>query len=266
MFSDKEYIKINRQAWDTRALIHVKSDFYHHQDFLKGNTSLNDIELNLLGDISGLDILHLQCHFGQDTISLARMGAKVTGVDFSEKAIEIARKTAKQTNSEAEFICCNLYDLPQHLNKTFDMVFTTYGTIVWLPDIERWAQIVSKYLKPGGKFIFVEFHPFVLMFDDQFKQIIYPYSSKNAIIETEKGTYADKNAKVNLQSVTWNHSVSETMNSLINNNIEINKIEEYNYSPYNSFNNTIEVAEGKFMIQSLENKIPMVYSIVGTKK
>jgi len=267
MSKEQNYIEINRQSWNSRTDIHLKSDFYDLDGFLKGKTSLNDIELNLLGDIKGKTILHLQCHFGQDTISLGRLGAKeITGVDLSDKAIESAKQIANDTDSIADFICCDIYDLPNHLEKQFDIVFTSYGTIGWLPDLDKWAKVISKFLKPGGQFIFVEFHPVVWMFDDNFEKIGYNYFNSGAIIETADGTYADKTADITQEYVTWNHSLSEVMNSLIQNGLEIKVFNEFDYSPYNCFNRTVEFEPGKYRIEHLDNKIPMVYSIVATKK
>ncbi len=227
---------------------------------------VNEIELNLLGDIKGKSVLHLQCHFGQDTISLGRLGANVTGIDLSDKAIESANNLSEKANIEASFICCDIYDLPNHLNKQFDIVFTSYGTIGWLPDIDKWAKIVSKFLKPDGKFVFVEFHPVVWMFDNDFKEIKYKYNNSEAIIETESGTYADKNAKINLECITWNHGIGEVVNSLIKNNIEVSSLNEYDYSPYDCFSGTLEFESKKYRIKKMGSKIPMVYSIVGKKK
>lgn len=262
----KDYIEINKKSWNKRTEAHLESEFYDVEGFLKGKTSLNEIELNLLGDIQGKSILHLQCHFGQDSISLARMGAHITGVDFSETAIENAQKLVDESSVTTKFICCNLYELPKYLDQEFDIVYTSYGTIGWLPDIHKWAEIVSKYLKPKGRFVFVEFHPVVWMFDDDFKEIKYKYNQSEAIIETESGTYADRQAKILQECVTWNHGMGEVISSLLTNKIELNSLKEYDYSPYNCFKGTQEFEPGKYRIKSLENKIPMVYSIVGTKK
>lgn len=124
MNSEENYKEINRQSWNNKVPSHLQSEFYDLPGFLNGKTSLNEIELKLLCDINGKSILHLQCHFGQDTISLSRLGAYVTGVDLSDKAIESAQQIAKDTKSNAEFICCDIYDLPEHLDKQFDIVFT----------------------------------------------------------------------------------------------------------------------------------------------
>ena len=266
MNPEENYIEINRQSWNNRTETHLKSEFYDLDGFMNGNSSLNDIELSLLGDIKGKSILHLQCHFGQDTISLSRLGAEVTGVDFSDKAIESALQIAKETQSNTKFICCDIYDLPKHLDKKFDVVFTSYGTIGWLPDLDKWAKIVADFLKPNGQFVFVEFHPVVWMFDDNFEKIAYRYFNSGAILETEIGTYADKNAAIKQSYVMWNHGVSEVLSNLIKHGLEIKSFDEFDYSPYNCFNKTIEFEPKKFRIEHLGDKIPMVFSISATRK
>lgn len=266
MSNENNYIEINRNSWNNRTETHLKSEFYDLEGFMKGKSSLNEIELELLGDIQGKSILHLQCHFGQDTISLSRIGANVVGVDLSDKAIESAKQIAQETQSNTRFICCDIYDLPNHLNEKFDIVFTSYGTIGWLPDLGKWAEIISNYLKPNGQFVFVEFHPVVWMFDDNFEKIGYRYFNSGAIIETESGTYADKTAEITQSYVMWNHGLSEVINSLILNGIEIKSLNEFDYSPYNCFNKTIEFEPKKYRIAHLDNKIPMVYSINAIKK
>jgi 2-polyprenyl-3-methyl-5-hydroxy-6-metoxy-1,4-benzoquinol methylase len=154
MSDSTNYIDINRKSWNSKVPIHVDSAFYDVAGFKAGQSSLKEIELELLGDIKGKSVLHLQCHFGQDTISLSRLGATTTGVDLSDQAIDVAQKLAEEVGSDATFICCDIYDLPTHLDREFDIVFTSYGTIGWLPEMDKWAKIVSKYLKPGGKFVF----------------------------------------------------------------------------------------------------------------
>lgn len=266
MSSDHNYIEINKNSWNKKTEIHLTSEFYDVEGFLKGNTSLKSIELDILGEIKGKSILHLQCHFGQDSLSLGRLGANVTGVDLSDKAIESARKLALKTDIDATFICCDIYDLNKHIDKKFDIVFTSYGTIGWLPDLDKWAKIISTFLKPNGKFIFAEFHPVVWMFDDNFEKIGYNYFNDGPIVETFEGTYADRNAAITQEYIMWNHGMSEVLNSLIKNDLSIDLLNEFDYSPYNCFNESIEFEKGKFRIKHLENKIPMVYSLVATKK
>jgi ubiquinone/menaquinone biosynthesis C-methylase UbiE len=263
---EDDYIKINKASWNNKVDIHLSSEFYNQAGFLQGQTSLKEIELNLLGNIEGKSVLHLQCHFGQDSISLAKMGAKVTAIDFSEKAIEKGKEIAAQMNVDVEFICCDLYNLNSFLNKEFDIVFTSYGTIGWLPDLDKWASIINSFVKPDGKFVFVEFHPVVWMFDDQFEKVGYDYFNSGPIVEEYLGTYADKAADLKQSYVMWNHGLNEVFKALKNNHLQVDDFDEYDYSPYSCFLNTIEFEPGKFRIKKLEHKIPMVYSITAVKK
>ena len=261
----EDYIKINKQSWNNKTAVHIDSDFYDNDNFIKGKSTLNSIELDLLGDVNGKKILHLQCHFGQDSLSLARLGAKVTGVDLSDRAIAKAQELNIQLQLDAQFICCDIYDLPNHLNDTFDIVFTSYGTIGWLPDLNKWSAVISQFLKPNGKFVMAEFHPVVWMFDTNFKEVFYSYFNIKPIIENETGTYADQYSEIESQTITWNHPTSEVLNALINAGLEINAFNEFDYSPYNCFNETEEFETGKYRIKHLGNKIPMIFSILATK-
>lgn len=266
MTTNAEYFEMNRKIWNEKTEVHIRSPFYDNENFLKGKSTLKPVELSLLGDPEGKRILHLQCHFGQDSISLARMGALVTGIDLSDQAIRRANEFARLTNMNARFICCNIYDLKDHLQDKFDIVFTSYGTITWLPDLARWAETVSHYLRPGGKFIMVEFHPVVWMFDEAFEKIGYNYFNTGPIVESETGDYADRNALIGYPFAGWNHGIGEILNSLIACGLELSSFEEFNYSPYNCFRDTLEIEPGKFQIKHLEGKIPMLYAIAATKK
>ena len=152
------------------------------------------------------------------------------------------------------------------MDKQFDIVFTSYGTIGRLPDLHKWAHIIARFLKPKGQLIFVEFHPVVWMFDDDFQKIGYNYFNTGPIIETESGTYADRDAPISQEYVMWNHGIGEVLNSLIRNGMEIIAFDEFDYSPYNCFKGTIEIALKKYRIKHLDDKIPMVYALVATKK
>lgn len=266
MSTEQNYVAVNRQSWNNRTETHLNSDFYDMEGFLSGNNSLNDIELKLLGDVRGKSILHLQCHFGQDSISLSRLGATVTGVDLADKAIDSARQIAQKLHTDTRFICCDIYDLPNHLDETFDIVYTSYGVIGWLPDLDKWAQVISKFLKPGGQLIFAEFHPVVWMFDDNFESIGYRYFNSGAIVESETGTYADKEASISQDYICWNHGLGEVLNSLLNSGLELKSFDEFDYSPYDCFNKTVEFEPKKYRITHLADKIPMVYALVAEKK
>jgi SAM-dependent methyltransferase len=262
---ESNYQNINRQSWNDRVDSHLKSDFYDLKGFLNGKTSLNEIELALVGDVSGKSILHLQCHFGQDTISLGRMGAKCTGIDLSDKAIASAKELNLILEVGARFVACDVYDTPSHIHEKFDIVYASYGTIGWLPDISRWAAVVNHFLKPGGKLVFVEFHPVVWMFDDDFTKVKYPYHNAEPIVEQESGTYADRDADIRPKYVSWNHGLGEVVSALLAQGLTISSFKEYDYSPYDCFAHTIEFEPGKFRIKHLGDKIPMVYSLVVEK-
>lgn len=263
---NQDYLKQNKQLWNQRTAIHFKSDFYDVDGFIKSRNSLNQIERGLLGDLAGNSILHLQCHFGMDSLSLANAGAMVTGIDLSDVAIEKAIELNQKLNLNAEFICCDVYEVPEVVSKQFDIVFTSYGTIGWLPDLNKWATVISKSLKPGGLFLIVEFHPVLWMFDENIKEIKYAYFKEGAIIEAETGTYADKSAQIeNNISITWNHSLDEVFSALLNAGLKIELFKEYDFSPYHIFSNGVENTPGKFMIRGLEGKLPLVYAVKATK-
>jgi ubiquinone/menaquinone biosynthesis C-methylase UbiE len=255
------YIQTNKTLWNNKVSIHLDSEFYDMTSFMAGKSSLNNIELDILGKIDGLKILHLQCHFGQDTISLSRLGAETVGIDFSEKAIETAQKIAQDIQSSARFICSDVYELPKVLDEKFDVVFTSYGTIGWLPDLDRWASVISHFLKPGGRFVMAEFHPVLWMYDDAVKEVAHSYFNVLPIIGTETGTYADKAVEQEFTYHCWNHSNSEVINSLINNGLTIKQFNEYDYSPYNIFSEGMEIETGKYIVKHMGNKIPLVFAI-----
>ncbi len=263
---DLNYTDINKTLWNRKTEIHYSSDFYDVDSFINGKDSLNPIETGLLGDITNKKILHLQCHFGLDTISLSRHGALATGIDFSEKAIEKAKILNELLGTNAKFVLSDIYKLPEVLDEKYDIVFTSYGVVGWLPDMNKWAGIINRFLKQGGEFIMVEFHPVVWMFDYDFKQIEFNYMDTAPIIEELEGTYTDRKAPLKEKSVSWNHGLSSVIDSLIKTGLTITDFREYNYSPYDCFKNTVKIDERKFKIKGLEDKIPMLYSLKAVKE
>lgn len=262
----QHYFNENKKLWNQRTVVHKDSSFYDVESFLQGKTSLNEIELREFGDVKGKKILHLQCHFGMDTLSLARMGADVTGVDLSDAAIEEAKKLNDQLSLNAKFICCNVYDLKAHLNEGFDIIFTSYGVIGWLPDLNKWADIISHFLIPGGFFYMAEFHPVVWMLDEDFKEVKYYYHNHETIVIDSQGTYTDRNAEIHAKEYSWNHGISEVLNALLSQNLELEFFNEYSYSPYPCFRNVVQGSDGNWRVLGLEDKIPMVYSLKASKK
>ncbi|MGL6183716.1 MAG: class I SAM-dependent methyltransferase, partial [Aestuariivirga sp.] len=164
-----DYIAINRRNWNDRAAIHVKDEAggYRVQAFLDGADNLHDIEHAEIGDVKGLRIAHLQCHFGIDTLCLARRGASCVGLDFSPVAIAAARDLQARTGLDAQFVEGNVYDARKLISGDFDMVYVTWGAIGWLPDIRRWAKVVFALLKPGGRLYLLEGHPSLMTLDEK---------------------------------------------------------------------------------------------------
>jgi SAM-dependent methyltransferase len=260
-----EYFSANKELWNQRTAVHKDSDFYNLKGFKAGETVLTPIEINELGEVKGKTILHLQCHFGMDSLDWARRGAKVTGVDLSDVAIEEARKLNDELGLDATFVCCNVLDTSKYVQEQFDIVFTSYGTIGWLPDLKPWAKMIAERLKPGGIFYIAEFHPVVWMFDDEFTKIQYSYENREVIVTENEGTYTDRNADIKGKEYSWNHSISEVLNALIGAELKIELFNEYMFSPYPCFRNTIEFEKGKWHIKGMEGKIPMVYSLKAQK-
>lgn len=262
----KKAFKTNTETWNKKVAIHVKSDFYNVEAFKKGRTSLNRFELKALGAVSGKSLLHLQCHFGQDTLSWSRMGANCTGVDISEEAIKVAQNLNNELEQDAQFICCNVLDVSKHISETFDVIFTSYGVIGWLPDLKPWAQMISERLKPGGVFYIVEFHPIAWMFDylETPPKLKYGYQQKEPIYEEYKGTYADENSEMISKEYGWNHGLGEIVSSLTEAGLQVEFLKEHDMSPYNIFPGLTETEDGLF---ELPNKLyPLLFEIKAIKK
>ena len=262
-----KYFDTNKETWNKKVAIHAKSEMYAMEAFKNGKSSLMKYELNSLPNVSGESLLHLQCHFGQDTLSWARMGAKVTGIDLSDEAIKLAKSLNSELNLDAQFHCCNVFDVNDHVTDTFDIVFTSYGVIGWLPDLQKWATIIASRLKDGGTFYMVEFHPIVWMFDYlQTPPILkYAYNQEEVIYEEYEGTYAeDGKTKMISKEYAWNHGLGDVINALINAGLTIEFLIEHDASPYDVLPNLIKNAEGLY--ETTEKLYPLIYELKATKK
>ncbi|MFW9877296.1 MAG: class I SAM-dependent methyltransferase [Candidatus Thorarchaeota archaeon] len=267
---DDKYFEINLKRWNELVDINAKSRLYDLEGFKSGKTSLQPIELEELGDVKGKSLLHLQCHFGMDTLSWARLGAKVTGVDFSDKAIVLANKLSKELNIPATFINANIYNLPKILTEKFDIVFTSYGTINWLPDISKWAQIISECLKPEGIFYIIDGHPFGFIIDETqepFRVGFNYFSEEKPLFFEEGGAYADPFAELkNQASYEWNHPLSEIINVLLKVNLELEFLHEFPFSYHNIHPDMKEREDGYYEFQNLKFSVPLMFSIRAHKK
>lgn len=232
-----EAFKINKQTWNERTQVHYESRFYDKHAFAKAKNALNHYEQQALGDVKGKSLLHLQCHFGQDSLSWAHKGALVTAVDISDRAIALAQKLSADLQIPATFFCCNVLDTSRFVKDQFDIIFTSYGTIGWLPDLKPWARMIAERLKTGGTFYMVEFHPIAWLFDytTGVANLKYHYAQTDAIYEEYAGTYAAPDASLMSKEYGWNHSLSEVIQSLIDAGLSISLFAEHDGGPYAIF-------------------------------
>jgi SAM-dependent methyltransferase len=258
-----DYHAINKKAWDRRVAIHVESRFYDVNGFLQGNSSLTEIETGELGNVSHKSLLHLQCHFGLDSLSLARMGARVTAVDLSPAAIDKANELRDRINSgnniDASFVCAEVNEYLAVNDQQFDLVYTSFGAICWLPNLSMWAQGIASALKQGGIFYMAEFHPYLDILNG------YNYfNTGQAELEVE-GTYTENCDGVEMETATWPHPISEVVNALIQAGLTIQHLNEFPYSPYDCFEGLTETENKRFTLIENGHAKPLVYSIKATK-
>jgi SAM-dependent methyltransferase len=260
----ENFYEINRQSWNLKTRIHRKSDFYDLAGFKAGDLSLKEIELEEVGDVNGKSLIHLQCHFGLDTLSWARLGANVTGVDISDESIATAQALADELNLDATFVRSNVYDVPEIINDTFDIVYVSYGAVNWLDSIEAWARIVASLLKPGGAFHLIEFHP--VNFSMGSKGCIEDsyFNTPEPVDTLSEVTYAGEN-KVPHRTIEWNHSLSEIINALIASGLELKYLNEFPYQVYDCFPDMMEIAPGRWVYKAIGPRIPYMYSLKAVK-
>jgi SAM-dependent methyltransferase len=265
-----EYLKANQKRWDQLTLAHENSDFYDLAGFKAGKDRLRAIELDELGDVTGKSLLHLQCHFGMDTLAWARRGAEVTGVDFSENAISLAKSLSRELNIAARFLCSDIYKLPSVLSGQFDIVFTSYGVLHGLPDLARWSEIIAMYLKPDGIFYIVEDHPFFRVFrakpDGEFKaERSYFFSEEPQKIE-RAGSYATDDQGTAGVSYVWDHSIGEIINSLVDAGLQIEFLHEFPYAARDKFPFMEQGEDGWWRLPPARHgSIPFLFSLQARK-
>jgi len=256
----EKYLNTNKDLWNTLAPLHAESTFYDVEGFRKGKSSLQHIEIEEIGDVSGKTLLHLQCHFGLDTLSWARRGARVTGVDFTDKAIGIAKTLKTELDIEADFICSNIYDLPDVLDSKFDIVFTSYGVLAWLPDLTRWAQVIQHFLRADGVFYLVDFHPIMEILDDggEVKGSYFPV--KDPYQYTAHGSYATDKDIAHAQ-YEWVHTLADIITSLINAGLGIDFLHEFPYSVCGDRPFLVHGKDGLWRHKNKDIQPPLLFSI-----
>jgi SAM-dependent methyltransferase len=264
-----EFRAANRALWDEWTGIHLGSEFYDVEGFKRGGVRLRQYELDEVGDVAGKDLLHLQCHFGLDTLSWRRLGARVTGADFSPRAIEAARALAAETGLDARFVCSDLLDLPQHVDERFDVVYTSRGVLGWLPDLAGWARVAAGFLRPGGILYVTEIHPVAQVFADENVEpgelrVEYPYFPRAEPLSFPvQGSYADESAAVEAPvEYAWVHSLGEIVSSVADAGLRLELLHEWPFVewklPY------LERAEGGDrwrLPASVKGELPLFFSL-----
>jgi len=279
-----EWLEANRAQWDERVPIHVDSAFYDQSALRNGAGRLTPIDEAQLArlfpatdgrfDLTGKRVLHLQCHFGADTLTLAQRGATVVGLDFSLPAVREARRLAEEVglSDRSRFVAANIYDARHALPEpdSFDLVFTTWGTIGWLPDVTEWARIIEWFLKPGGKLYFADGHPSAFVFDadpagGDLPVFRYPYASKTPDLVDDASDYADESAVLeNTRTWEWMHPVSETFTALTDAGLRIDSFAEHDELPWRMFPTLVPRGEGMFGWPD-EAWLPLAVSLVASK-
>lgn len=273
--TEGEWLDANRALWDERVPVHLASDFYDQSTLRAGHGQLYPIEEGELAAVfpegwEGKRVLHLQCHFGADTLVLAQRGATVVGVDFSKPAVLAARALAAEVGlaERARFVNANIYDLRHVLPEpeSFDVVYTTWGTIGWLPDVEEWARIIAWFLKPGGRLYFADGHPTAFMLDDVAAdgatRIVYPYDTDGvADVVNDSSDYADPTAVMTASTAfEWMHPLGQTLTALIVAGLAIEFVHEHYEVPWRIYPSAVSTSNGLFGLPGTKT-VPLAVSL-----
>lgn len=260
-----EHRELNRTWWDERVPIHTASDFYDVEGFKAGAGSLRPFEIEEMGDVAGKRLLHLQCHFGLDSLSWARRGASVVGLDFSEPAVAAANELAAETGLDGSFVAADLYGAPAALGgERFDVVYTGLGALNWLPDLGRWADVVASVLADGGILYLAEFHPFADVFADEDLSVAYDYFHDPAGIRLEDGggTYADLEAQTASNAThEWAHPISEVLAVVLGAGLRLELFNEHDYTLFPRWPFLQPADDGTYRPPEGTPKLPLIYSL-----
>lgn len=272
-----DYTDFNRASWDERAPAHAASPDYAFERFIADPDFISSVvrfDLPRLGEVSGLRGVHLQCHVGTDTISLARLGARMTGLDLSPASLEQGRRLAEQIGADVEFVEAELYDAVSVLGAgRFDLVYTGIGALCWLPSVTRWARVVSELLGPGGRLFIREGHPMMWSLaderDDDLLVVEYPYFERDQPTISEfAGTYVETDASFT-QNVThqWNHGLSEIVTALMREGMVLTMFEEHDSAPWDAFPGQSELIEPReWRLADRPWRMPQTYTLQAVKR
>jgi len=272
---EHDWRALNRANWDERVPIHLGAKSYDLGPLRAGRGRLHAIEEAELGPVHGLRVLHLQCHFGRDTLTLAQRGADVVGLDFSEPAIAAARELARELAlvSRARFVAADVYDAPDAIPDAhaFDLVYVTWGALWWLPDIRRWAQVVTHFLKPGGRLYLADGHPTAYVYDDEAQMpggmpgLFVPYFQREALLLDDERDYADETARLaNSKTLQWVHPLGEIVTDLIDAGLRIGRLSEHDCVPWRMFRILVRDEAGMYRWPQ-RPWLPLAFSLTATR-
>ncbi|NYH80663.1 SAM-dependent methyltransferase [Actinopolyspora biskrensis] len=266
--SDTELVEDNRRHWDERVPLHTASSFYDLDGFRAGDEALDRFQLDELGDVTDLDLAHLQCHIGLDTLGWARHGARVAGLDFSAPAIRTATDLAVDTglDQRSRFVAADVYDAVEELGAgAFDVVYTGSGALMWLPDIDRWARTVAGLLRPGGRLYLAEFHPLTDVLDDEHgATVARDYFTRDARTYDAPGSYADWEAATTYNTATeWHHTLGDVISAIAAVGLRIEFVREHDTIPFQRYA-ALTVDDAHFRYPDRAARLPLMYSLAAS--
>jgi SAM-dependent methyltransferase len=268
-----QHRRANRANWDDRVPIHWESPVYDVAGFVADPTRLSDevaFDAPFVGDVRGKRLLHLQCHMGKDTLSWARLGAEVTGIDFSEPAVAAARRLSAESGTPGRFLVAELYDAPAVLPETFHVVYTGVGAVNWLPDIRRWGEVVARFLAPGGLFYIREGHPVLFSLDwrqDEALLVRYPYfETAEPIVDDDPNTYAGPGTVEHARTYEWNHGLAEVIGALLDAGLVLVSLQEHREMAWQGLPQMTRGEDGFWRLpQTQRDLVPLMYSLVARR-
>ncbi|RKQ91018.1 methyltransferase family protein [Solirubrobacter pauli] len=261
-------LDVNRAHWDALAAVHGQDAYYDKEALVAGRDSLSEHEAAAVGDVTDLDVLHLQCHIGFDSISLARRGARVTGVDFSPRSLAAAAELAERAGVEIEWVQADATALPEALHGRFDVVYSTAGVLCWIADIDAWMRSVATALRPGGRLVLVELHPLFLMVGSPDPLVLdFPYAFDGARTFDEPGSYADAKADVAATAtVEYAHSLGEVVTAAIGAGLRIDALHEHMDAARDLRGDLLpREADGRCRLRIGGEVLPIIYTLQATR-
>jgi SAM-dependent methyltransferase len=263
------FVRKNRDLWDEWADINYRSAFYDVDGFKEKRPPLDDIVRENIGPLAGKRVLHLQCHFGLDTIRIADEADEVIGVDFSPRAITLARELAYEVGSSARFVESDVYSMSDVVRGEFDIVFASYGVVNWLPSLDPWAAVIARHVAPAGAFVLVDSHPTLMMFDHeaQTPRIRYGYfhTPEPIVLEPGIGTYSDPEARYSSSEHSWQHELSSIVMAMVRAGLRIDNLREYRHSPWQALPYLVERRKDWWTVPEGDPEIPLTFALRATK-